>query len=60
MPMIGLGTWRAPLGEVGQAVLEALRCGYRHIDGAAVYGNEIEVGKAVNQWLKETGEKVSS
>jgi diketogulonate reductase-like aldo/keto reductase len=46
-----LGVWRAQPGEVGDAVKAALQTGYRHIDGAWIYGNEAEVGKA----LKDSG-----
>ena len=52
MPLIGLGTWQAPKGEVGAAVSAALACGYRHIDAAAVYGNEAEVGEAIGGALE--------
>ena len=47
MPMIGFGTWQLR-GRAGrQAVLTALRDGYRHIDTATMYGNEAEVGHAL-------------
>ncbi|MCQ9209585.1 aldo/keto reductase [Granulicatella seriolae] len=48
IPKVGFGTWRSKNGdEAYQAVLEALRVGYRHIDTAAIYGNEESVGRAI-------------
>lgn len=49
MPMLGFGTYGLS-GEVCQkSVVEAISAGYRLIDTAKVYGNEVEVGKAIKQ-----------
>jgi diketogulonate reductase-like aldo/keto reductase len=48
MPAIGLGVFQTPPQETRQAVLAALNASYRHIDTAAAYGNEREVGEAVH------------
>ena len=47
MPSIGLGVFQTPPDETRGAVAVALDTGYRHIDTAAAYGNEREVGEAV-------------
>lgn len=48
MPYLGLGVFQAENGnEVEESVKYALNYGYRHIDTAAVYGNEEGVGNAV-------------
>eukprot|EP01086_Lenisia_limosa_P000753 TRINITY_DN11331_c0_g1_i1.p1 TRINITY_DN11331_c0_g1~~TRINITY_DN11331_c0_g1_i1.p1 ORF type:complete len:156 (-),score=42.49 TRINITY_DN11331_c0_g1_i1:477-944(-) len=44
-------TWQSAKGEVGKAVKIALNAGYRHIDCAAIYGNEEEVGEAIGEEL---------
>ncbi|MCR5761281.1 MAG: aldo/keto reductase [Sphaerochaetaceae bacterium] len=55
IPVVGFGTWQTPDGDIAyNSVLEALRCGYRHIDTATAYGNEESVGKAINDFLKES------
>ncbi|RRO25598.1 aldo/keto reductase [Flavobacteriaceae bacterium 14752] len=50
---IGLGTWKSDSGKVEDAVISALKSGYKHIDCAAVYGNEAEIGKAFQKAFKE-------
>jgi diketogulonate reductase-like aldo/keto reductase len=47
MPALGLGVFQTPPDETRDAVRAALDAGYRHIDTAAAYGNEREVGEAV-------------
>ncbi|KAI0792998.1 NADP-dependent oxidoreductase domain-containing protein [Irpex lacteus] len=49
IPSVALGVWKAGKGEVGTAVKHALKSGYRHIDGAWIYGNEAEVGQAIKE-----------
>lgn len=50
VPQVGFGTWQIEEGELAfNAVKTALEVGYRHIDTAAVYGNEVSVGNAINK-----------
>ena len=51
IPSIGLGTWENTGPSAKQAVLDALECGYRLLDTATIYKNEVEVG----QGIKESG-----
>lgn len=49
IPAIGLGTWQSGGDLCVQAVKTALSVGYRHIDCAHLYGNEVEVGESLAQ-----------
>ena len=52
MPAIGMGTFgsdHVPAAQVAEAVKGAARLGYRHVDCAAVYGNEAEIGEALRE-----------
>jgi diketogulonate reductase-like aldo/keto reductase len=51
LPAVGLGTFQGDdgNGHVKEIVLKALQKGYRHIDTAAAYGNEREVGEAIKE-----------
>jgi len=53
MPMVGLGTWKAPLGVTATVVYDAIKIGYRQLDCACDYGNEQEVGQGIRRALDE-------
>jgi diketogulonate reductase-like aldo/keto reductase len=48
LPALGLGVFQTPAEETRAAVEAAISAGYRHIDTAAAYGNERQVGEAVH------------
>ncbi|CAI4051607.1 hypothetical protein SKDZ_15G2670 [Saccharomyces kudriavzevii ZP591] len=47
IPQVGLGTWQSKDNDAYKSVLAALTDGYRHIDTAAIYRNEDQVGQAI-------------
>ncbi|WP_062104378.1 aldo/keto reductase [Bacillus niameyensis] len=47
VPQLGLGVWKVPNEEAEKAVVQALETGYRLIDTAKIYGNEVGVGEAL-------------
>jgi len=47
MPAVGLGLWKIDKAETAQTVRDAIEIGYRHLDSAADYGNEVEVGEGI-------------
>ena len=49
IPALGYGTWRVVDGEAASLVADAIAAGYRHIDTAALYDNEVGVGKGIAQ-----------
>ena len=49
LPVLGLGTYSIPEG----AVLEALKLGYRHLDCASIYANQVQIGTEIKRWCKE-------
>lgn len=54
IPSIAFGTWKISDENIcRKSVKYALECGYRHIDAAKIYNNEIFVGKGISEFLKE-------
>ena len=47
MPAVGLGLWKIDPDNVADAVYQAIKLGYRHLDSAADYGNEQQVGEGI-------------
>ncbi|KAK6746294.1 hypothetical protein RB195_012418 [Necator americanus] len=54
MPIVGLGTWQSKPGEVGKALETALTAGYRHIDCAWAYGNQVEIGETLTKMFSSS------
>jgi 2,5-diketo-D-gluconate reductase A len=49
IPQLGFGVFKVDPAETERIVSDALEVGYRHIDTAAVYGNEVGVGRAIEK-----------
>jgi len=49
IPMLGLGTWQnTDADQCAESVAAALEMGYRHVDTAQAYGNEVAVGRGID------------
>ena len=53
VPVVGFGTWNLSKDTAKQAILDAIKTGYRNIDCASVYGNEKEVGEGLHQAIQD-------
>jgi len=53
MPLVGLGLWKIPKPSCAETVYNAIKAGYRLLDGAGDYGNEKEAGQGVGRALSE-------
>ena len=53
MPAVGLGLWKIDSNCVAETVYEAIKRGYRHLDSAADYGNEKQVGEGIARALAD-------
>lgn len=54
MPQLGFGVYQVPVADTEQVVGEAIRAGFRHIDTAQYYGNEVGVGRAVRSAIEQS------
>jgi alcohol dehydrogenase (NADP+) len=54
IPQLGLGTWYLS-GNTSEVIAEAIVNGYRHIDCAKAYGNQVDIGKGIKDGLKRVG-----
>lgn len=52
-PKVGFGFWKVDQDKTAQVCRDAIEVGYRHLDCACDYGNEVEVGEGIAQALKE-------
>lgn len=55
IPSLGFGTWNLDKSNVSEVVSVAIQTGYRHLDCAAAYGNEKEVGRGIAEGIRKAG-----
>lgn len=53
MPLVGFGCWKIDPKDAADTIYNAIKAGYRMIDGAQIYGNEREVGEGIQRALKD-------
>jgi D-xylose reductase len=53
MPKVGFGLWKIPQDICADAVYNAIKAGYRHLDSACDYGNEVQVGEGIKRAIDD-------
>tara|TARA_R110002153_G_scaffold172328_3_gene325215 strand:- start:1520 stop:2485 length:966 start_codon:yes stop_codon:yes gene_type:complete len=53
MPKVGFGLWKIAKEICADAVYNAIKAGYRHLDSASDYGNEVEVGQGIKRAIAD-------
>ncbi|WP_299074059.1 aldo/keto reductase [uncultured Paraglaciecola sp.] len=53
MPKVGFGLWKIPQDICADAVYNAIKAGYRHLDSACDYGNEVQVGEGIKRAIAD-------
>ncbi|KAG0259305.1 NAD(P)H-dependent D-xylose reductase (XR) [Mortierella polycephala] len=53
MPLLGFGTWKVPKDSAADIVYKAIASGYRHVDCACDYGNEVQVGQGIKKAIAD-------
>ena len=53
IPKVGFGLWKIAPEDCADAVYNAIKVGYRHLDSACDYGNEKQVGEGIRRALEE-------
>ncbi len=53
IPKVGFGLWKIPQDICADAVYNAIKVGYRHLDSASDYGNEVQVGEGIKRAIDD-------